>query len=106
MRKKSRLKTELKAAREPDLSVPPGAPSWVTVELMRETFRTWQPFYEKALIPEELLAIIMSVGQLVDVLVELRARRRNSSPTNKKALRCAHRRASFERKWRIGELNP
>lgn len=68
MQKKRHPQSERPTAGEPDLSVPAGAPLWVTAELMEKTYRTWQPFYKQQLIPDELLAIIMSVGRLVDVL--------------------------------------
>jgi len=48
--------------------VPPGTPAWITPQLLAETIRTWQPYYEKPLTPEEAVAIIKSAGRLVDVL--------------------------------------
>jgi hypothetical protein len=50
------------------IRVPAGAPSWVTPELLEHTIRVWQPYYQVQLIPADALEIIMSVGQLVDVL--------------------------------------
>lgn len=52
----------------PDDLVPPGTPRWISPELIAETLQTWQPYYQKALTPEEAVAIIKSVGRLVDVL--------------------------------------
>ena len=52
----------------PPMRVPAGAPSWVTPELLEHTIRVWQPYYQTQLIPADALEIILSVGQLVDVL--------------------------------------
>lgn len=48
--------------------VPPGAPSWVTVELIAQTLRVWQPYYPQQLIPEDALDMILNVGRIVQVL--------------------------------------
>ncbi len=48
--------------------VPPGTPAWISPELLAETLRTWQPYYQQPLTPEEAIAIIRNVGRLVDVL--------------------------------------
>ena len=48
--------------------VPPGAPHWVTPELMEETLRIWQPFYPDRLIPEDALEIIMGADRMFDLL--------------------------------------
>jgi hypothetical protein len=50
------------------IQVPPGAPAWVTSELIEHTLRVWQPFYRDQLIPEDALEIIRSIGNIVDVL--------------------------------------
>ena len=49
-------------------TVPPGAPAWVTAELIEHTIRVWQPYYEGQLTPDEALAIIINVGRLFRVL--------------------------------------
>ena len=49
-------------------SVPPGAPGWVTVDLINLTIRTWQPYYETILDPDEALTIILNAGRLFDVI--------------------------------------
>ena len=48
--------------------VPPGAPSWVTPELVGQIIKVWQPYYAEPLTAEEALAIIMNVAGLWDVL--------------------------------------
>ena len=54
---------------EPDsVRVPPGAPSWITAELIRETLHVWQPYYEEPLVAEDALEMLMNVGQLFKTL--------------------------------------
>lgn len=48
--------------------LPPGTPRWISPELIVETLRTWQPYYQEPLTPEDAVAIIKSAGRLVDVL--------------------------------------
>lgn len=50
------------------IPVPTGAPSWVTPTLLEHTLRVWQPYYAAPLTPEDALAIIQSVGCLIEVL--------------------------------------
>ncbi len=50
------------------VTVPAGAPPWVTPELIEHTLRVWQPFYEDQLISEDALEIIMSVDRVSDLL--------------------------------------
>jgi hypothetical protein len=45
-------------------SVPAGAPSWVTAELIAQTMLVWQPYYENPLTIDDALAMIMSVAVL------------------------------------------
>jgi hypothetical protein len=51
-------------------SVPAGAPSWVTAELIGETIRVWQPYYADRLTVDDALAMILNVAGLCDVLAE------------------------------------
>lgn len=48
--------------------VPPGAPAWVTPELIAETIRVWQPYYAAPLRPADALDMILAVGRLVPVI--------------------------------------
>lgn len=50
------------------VAVPPGAPHWVTLELIEQTIQTWQPFYADQLIPEDALEIIMGADRMFDLL--------------------------------------
>ena len=56
------------AEKAPVTQVPADAPAWVSADLIEQTLRTWQPYYQTALTPEDALYIIMSVGRLFDVL--------------------------------------
>jgi len=51
-------------------AVPPGAPSWVTPDLIAATLRTWQPHYEKSLTCDDALEILLSVAQVFEFLEE------------------------------------
>lgn len=51
-------------------SVPAGAPSWVTSELIDHTIRVWQPYYSESLTADDALAMILNVAGLRDVLSE------------------------------------
>ena len=62
----SRASTSLRPA-APE-AMPPGAPSWITPELITDTLETWQPFYERDLTIDDALEILTNVGNLIDVL--------------------------------------
>ena len=49
------------------ISVPAGAPRWVTPELLADTLRVWRPYYGN-LTPDDALSIILNVGNLFDAL--------------------------------------
>jgi hypothetical protein len=46
----------------------PGAPCWITTELIEATIRVWQPFYKNPLTRADALEILQRVGHLIDVL--------------------------------------
>lgn len=48
--------------------VPAGAPDWITPELIEATLRTWQPYYQAVLTPEDAVTMILDVGRLFEVL--------------------------------------
>ena len=50
------------------LRMPPGAPGWVTLELIAKTIQTFQKHYTEVLTPEIALEMILGVGQLFHVL--------------------------------------
>ena len=52
----------------PALAVPPGAPAWVTAELLAHTLAAWQPYYAAPLTATDALEILLNVGQLIDAL--------------------------------------
>lgn len=45
-----------------------GAPSWITVEIMQDTLRTFRPFYGSGVTPAEALEILLNVGNLFELL--------------------------------------
>jgi hypothetical protein len=51
-----------------DITVPPGAPSWISAELIAETLRVWQPYYAETLTSIDALDMILNVSRLVDVI--------------------------------------
>lgn len=51
-----------------EVHVPPGAPSWITADLIAKTLKVWQPYYSQELIPEDALDMILNVGRIVQVL--------------------------------------
>jgi hypothetical protein len=48
----------------------PGAPTWITRELVEDTLRVWQPYYQDPLTTEDAVSILVNVGALLDVLRE------------------------------------
>ncbi len=46
--------------------LPPGAPGWITPELIAETIETWQPYYGEDLTQADALGILESVSSLFD----------------------------------------
>ncbi len=52
----------------PVVPVPAGAPAWVTPELLDQTIRVWQPYYQHTLTAADALEMMLNVGHLFDVL--------------------------------------
>lgn len=50
--------------------VPPGAPVWITDELIELTLRTFQPRYEATLTPEDAMEMLVTISRVADVLRE------------------------------------
>jgi hypothetical protein len=48
--------------------VPAGTPDWITAELIVQTIRVWQPYYEALVTPEEAVTMILSAGRLYQAL--------------------------------------
>lgn len=57
-----------RTAAPPVVPVPAGAPAWVTPELLDQTIRVWQPYYEHTLTAADALEMMLNVGHLFDVL--------------------------------------
>jgi hypothetical protein len=49
-------------------SLPPGAPAWVTTELLASAIAVWQPYYSELLTDQEALDLVLGVGRLFDAL--------------------------------------
>ena len=49
----------------PTITVPAGAPAWVTPELLAHTLRVWQPYYRETLTELDALDILLNAAQLV-----------------------------------------
>lgn len=52
--------------------VPPGAPAWVTPELMRRTRAYFEPRYKEKLTPDRVLAMLLNLAHFGKALQELR----------------------------------
>jgi hypothetical protein len=48
--------------------VPAGTPDWITAELIEQTIRVWQPYYQAVVTPEEAITMIQTVGRLFQAL--------------------------------------
>jgi hypothetical protein len=46
----------------------PGAPAWITPDLIADTLETWQPYYAARLTEGDALEILLAVGRLTDAL--------------------------------------
>jgi hypothetical protein len=55
-------------SRTQSAAITPGAPAWITVELIEHTIRVWQPYYADPLTASEALAIINSTSRLIEAL--------------------------------------
>ena len=49
-------------------SIPPGAPAWVTAELLASTIAVWQPYYSEPLTDQTALDLVLGVGRLFAAL--------------------------------------
>jgi hypothetical protein len=58
------------AIRTDRAGLPPGTPEWITLALVHETVRVWQPFYSAPISLDEAVTILRRVGQLFSVLSE------------------------------------
>ncbi len=57
-----------RSAAVPKASLPPGAPAWVTAELLASTIAVWQPYYSEPLTDQTALDLVLGVGRLFAVL--------------------------------------
>jgi hypothetical protein len=52
----------------PSLAIPPGLPEWITLELVEQTLRVWNPYYDSRLTVDDAVTILLNVGQLYRAL--------------------------------------
>ena len=76
------------------LSLPQGLPKWITAEVVADTFRTFRPFYGADLTQEEVLRMLIDVGNLFAVLKGKPNEPTESSPSSV----VSHARAAHARK--------
>lgn len=57
-----------RSAAVPNASLPPGAPAWVTAELLADTIVVWQPYYSEPLTDQTALDLVLGVGRLFAAL--------------------------------------
>jgi hypothetical protein len=48
--------------------IPAGTPDWITTELVEQTIRVWQPYYQALVTPEEAVTMILHAGRLFQAL--------------------------------------
>jgi len=66
---RSNRKSDCKRAVDaPESIVPAGTPDWINSDLIEQTIRVWQPFYQATLTPEEAVTMILNVGCLFEAL--------------------------------------
>lgn len=65
---RSNRKRDCQSREDAKSIVPAGAPDWITAELIEATIRTWQPYYQATLTPDDALIMILDVGRLFEVL--------------------------------------
>ncbi len=49
----------------PPITIPAGAPDWVTPELLTHTLRVWQPYYVETLTELDAMDILLNAAHLV-----------------------------------------
>jgi hypothetical protein len=64
----ARRSNKTNSASEPRIELPPGAPAWVSVEMVEQTLRVWQPRYETPLTTEDAVEILMGASGLMHAL--------------------------------------
>jgi hypothetical protein len=65
---RSNRKPDCRTREDAKSIVPAGSPDWITAELIEQTIRVWQPYYQAVLTPEEAVTMIQSVGRLYQAL--------------------------------------
>ncbi len=50
------------------VSVPDGAPDWITPDLIVDTLNTWQSHFPEALTAEDAVEILLNVARFLDAM--------------------------------------
>ena len=65
---RSNRKRDCRTREDAKSIVPAGTPDWITAELIEQTIRVWQPYYEATITPEEAVTMVLDVGRLFEAL--------------------------------------
>ncbi len=52
---------------ETEYDHPPARPPWISDDLLVETMRVWQPYYDQPLGEDDVVGILIYVGELFDL---------------------------------------
>jgi hypothetical protein len=65
---RSNRKRDCRTREDAKCIVPAGTPDWITAELIEQTIRVWQPYYQAIVTPEEAVTMIQTAGRLFQAL--------------------------------------
>ena len=65
---RSNRKPDCRTREDATSIVPAGTPDWITADLIEQTIRVWQPYYQAVVTPEEAVTMILSAGRLYQAL--------------------------------------
>lgn len=51
-----------------NVTLPAGAPAWITVEVLTDTLESYQPLYTEPMTVDEALGILINFGNVLSVL--------------------------------------
>jgi hypothetical protein len=50
------------------LKAPDGIPTWITEEIIFQTIRVWQPYYDEKVSEQDAVEILMAFSRLLDII--------------------------------------